>query len=113
MASIISVKGLTKTYDTGVEALKPVDLEVEKGEILALAGCDRLTIAPKLLDELMASTDPVARRVQHAVDDVSRETTISPQTHPPAIFARLRVVTALAGCLIRLPPPAPMSPALR
>jgi len=38
MASIISVKGLTKTYDTGVEALKPVDLEVEKGEILALLG---------------------------------------------------------------------------
>jgi len=32
-----------------------------KGEILALAGCDRLTIAPKLLDELMASTEPVAR----------------------------------------------------
>lgn len=84
-----------------------------KGEILALAGCDRLTIAPKLLDELMASTDPVARRVQHAVDDVSRETTISPQTHPPAIFARLRVVTALAGCLIRPPPLPPTSPALR
>ena len=38
MASIISVKGLTKTYATGVEALKPVDLEVEKGEILALLG---------------------------------------------------------------------------
>jgi transaldolase len=32
-----------------------------KGEILALAGCDRLTIAPKLLDELMASSDAVAR----------------------------------------------------
>jgi transaldolase len=32
-----------------------------KGEILALAGCDRLTIAPKLLDELMASSDPVTR----------------------------------------------------
>jgi transaldolase len=32
-----------------------------KGEILALAGCDRLTIAPKLLDELMDCSDPVTR----------------------------------------------------
>lgn len=30
-----------------------------KGEILALAGCDYLTIAPKLLQELAASTDPI------------------------------------------------------
>jgi len=29
------------------------------GEILALAGCDRLTIAPKLLEQLMASSDDV------------------------------------------------------
>ena len=36
-----------------------------KGEILALAGCDRLTIAPKLLDELMASNDAVARSFPH------------------------------------------------
>jgi transaldolase len=30
-----------------------------KGEILALAGCDKLTIAPKLLEELKHSTDTV------------------------------------------------------
>jgi len=30
-----------------------------KGEILALAGCDLLTISPSLLAELQASTDPV------------------------------------------------------
>lgn len=29
-----------------------------KGEIIALAGCDKLTIAPKLLAELKASTEP-------------------------------------------------------
>lgn len=85
-----------------------------KGEILALAGCDRLTIAPKLLDELMASTDPVARRVLLAANYVFRETTISPpNSSTREIFACLRVVTALAGCLIRLPPRAPTSPALR
>ena len=31
------------------------------GEILALAGCDRLTIAPNLLDQLSASNEPVDR----------------------------------------------------
>lgn len=32
-----------------------------KGEIIALAGCDKLTIAPKLLDELKASHEPFPR----------------------------------------------------
>lgn len=34
-----------------------------KDEILELAGCDRLTISPKLLDELMASHEPVRRKL--------------------------------------------------
>lgn len=35
---IISVRGLTKTYDNGFEALKGVDLDIREGEILALLG---------------------------------------------------------------------------
>ncbi len=38
MSAVLSIRGLTKTYATGVEALKPVDLEIEKGEIFALLG---------------------------------------------------------------------------
>ena len=38
MPSIISVRGLTKTYATGHTALKPIDLEIERGEIFALLG---------------------------------------------------------------------------
>jgi ABC-2 type transport system ATP-binding protein len=38
MSNVLSIKGLTKTYATGVEALKPVDLDIEKGEIFALLG---------------------------------------------------------------------------
>ncbi len=38
MASIISVKGLNKTYASGFQALKSVDLEIRRGEILALLG---------------------------------------------------------------------------
>ena len=37
-----------------------------KGEILALAGCDLLTISPGLLGELQASTDPVEERLSAA-----------------------------------------------
>jgi ABC-2 type transport system ATP-binding protein len=38
MPSIIAIKGLTKTYATGFEALKRVDLDIERGEIFALLG---------------------------------------------------------------------------
>ncbi|SFQ94532.1 ABC transporter ATP-binding protein [Poseidonocella sedimentorum] len=38
MPSIVSVRGVRKSYDTGFEALKGVDLEIEDGEILALLG---------------------------------------------------------------------------
>jgi ABC-2 type transport system ATP-binding protein len=38
MSSIISIKGLSKTYATGFQALKNIDLEIRQGEIFALLG---------------------------------------------------------------------------
>ena len=38
MNPLITINRLSKTYDTGFEALKSVDLEVHRGEILALLG---------------------------------------------------------------------------
>jgi ABC-2 type transport system ATP-binding protein len=38
MTSVISVKQLTKTYASGVQALKPLSLEIRRGEIFALLG---------------------------------------------------------------------------
>jgi ABC-2 type transport system ATP-binding protein len=38
LSSIISVSGLTKTYASGREALKPIDMEIKAGEIFALLG---------------------------------------------------------------------------
>nr|CAD6605879.1 ABC transporter ATP-binding protein [Rhizobium sp. Khangiran2] len=38
MAPIVSIRNLAKTYGNGFQALKGVDLEIEKGEILALLG---------------------------------------------------------------------------
>jgi ABC-2 type transport system ATP-binding protein len=38
MQSIISVKGLNKTYTTGYRALKNINLDIDRGEIFALLG---------------------------------------------------------------------------
>jgi ABC-2 type transport system ATP-binding protein len=35
---IVTIRNLTKTYATGLEALKPINLEIRKGEIFALLG---------------------------------------------------------------------------
>jgi ABC-2 type transport system ATP-binding protein len=35
---ILSIRGLRKQYATGVEALKPIDLDIRRGEIFALLG---------------------------------------------------------------------------
>jgi len=38
MQSIISIRGLTKTYASGFQALKRIDLDIRQGEIFALLG---------------------------------------------------------------------------
>ena len=38
MTAIISIKDLSKTYATGFEALKNVNLDIRRGEIFALLG---------------------------------------------------------------------------
>ena len=38
MQPVISIAGLTKTYASGLQALKGVDLDIRRGEILALLG---------------------------------------------------------------------------
>jgi len=38
MPAIISIRNLAKTYASGLQALKPIDLEIQKGEIFALLG---------------------------------------------------------------------------
>ncbi|MGZ9114568.1 MAG: ABC transporter ATP-binding protein, partial [Brevundimonas sp.] len=38
MAPVIEITGLTKTYKSGLQALKPIDLTIARGEIFALLG---------------------------------------------------------------------------
>jgi ABC-2 type transport system ATP-binding protein len=35
---IVSIRGLTKTYASGLQALKPLDLDIHRGEIFAMLG---------------------------------------------------------------------------
>ena len=38
MTRALEISGLSKTYDSGVQALKGIDLQVEKGDFFALLG---------------------------------------------------------------------------
>jgi ABC-2 type transport system ATP-binding protein len=38
MPGVVSISNLSKTYATGFQALKPIDLDIRKGEIFALLG---------------------------------------------------------------------------
>ena len=38
MDPVISIRGLSKTYASGLQALKPLDLDIQRGEIFALLG---------------------------------------------------------------------------
>lgn len=49
----------------------------KREQILALAGCDRLTISPALLNELKASNDPVERKLNPTVDAINRPDTMT------------------------------------
>jgi len=41
MPAAISIKNLSKTYASGVQALKPINLDIERGEIFALLRAQR------------------------------------------------------------------------
>jgi len=53
-----------------------------KGEILALAGCDRLTISPQLMDELAQCTDNVEQKLKAGAVQANNE--------PPLTQAQFR-----------------------
>ncbi len=48
-----------------------------KGEILALAGCDRLTISPQLMDELAQSNDVVEQKLKASTVQASNESPLT------------------------------------
>jgi NitT/TauT family transport system ATP-binding protein len=63
----VSLRGVTKTYDSGVVALGPIDLEVRKSEFVSLlgpSGCGKST-ALRLVAGLSAPTSGTVRVAHH------------------------------------------------
>ncbi|MEA3013757.1 MAG: type transport system ATP-binding protein [Sphingomonadales bacterium] len=72
MTAMLSIEGLSKTYATGVEALKPLDLTIAKGEIFALLGpngAGKTTMISIVCGIVTAS----AGRVEVAGHDIGRD----------------------------------------
>jgi NitT/TauT family transport system ATP-binding protein len=87
---VVSLRGVTKTYDNGVMALGPIDLEVRRGEFVSLlgpSGCGKST-ALRLIAGLSAPSSgfldverPKATgRGGHPVGFVFQEPTLMPWT---------------------------------
>src|SRR4030088_2738065 len=115
----VSLRGVTKVYDSGVMALGPLDLDVSKGEFVSLlgpSGCGKST-ALRLIAGLSAPTSGAVgvshragqTRAKYAIGFVFQEPTLMPWTsvsenvrlplklaHAPAFEADARVGEALA-----------------
>ncbi|HEV7659208.1 MAG TPA: ABC transporter ATP-binding protein [Allosphingosinicella sp.] len=72
MTAVLSIKGLSKTYATGVEALKPLDLEIAKGEIFALLGPNGAG-KTTMISIVCGIVTPSAGRVEVAGHDIGRD----------------------------------------
>jgi putative ABC transport system ATP-binding protein len=78
--SIIEVTGVRKTYDTGavkVEALRGIDLNIRRGEMVAImgpSGCGKTTLLNCLsgLDDLTAGRVLIEGTELHTLDDDTR-----------------------------------------
>src|SRR6195952_4373661 len=84
----VSLRGVTKTYDSGVVALGPIDLDVRKSEFVSLlgpSGCGKST-ALRLIAGLSAPTSGTVRvanraaQAGHCIGFVFQEPTLMPWT---------------------------------
>jgi NitT/TauT family transport system ATP-binding protein len=115
----VSLRGVTKVYDSGVVALGPLDLDVRKGEFVSLlgpSGCGKST-ALRLIAGLNAATSGTVGvshgtgevRSGHSIGFVFQEPTLMPWSnvrenvrlpmklaHVPAAEANARIDEALA-----------------
>ena len=70
--SIVSIRGLTKTYDGGFQALKGVDLDIRQGEVLALLGPNGAG-KTTLISSVCGITVPTAGTITVGGHDVQRD----------------------------------------
>jgi NitT/TauT family transport system ATP-binding protein len=115
----VSLRGVTKVYDSGVMALGPLDLDVSRGEFVSLlgpSGCGKST-ALRLIAGLNAPTSGTVQvsnragegQARHSIGFVFQEPTLMPWAsvrenvrlplklaHAPAAEANARIDEALA-----------------
>lgn len=100
----VSLRGVTKVFDSGITALGPLDLKVRMGEFLALvgpSGCGKST-ALRLIAGLAAPTAGTVQisrhgndaRPGHAIGFVFQEPTLMPWT---TVWENVRLPLKLAG----------------
>ena len=71
-STALSISGLTKTYASGLQALKSIDLEIERGEIFALLGPNGAG-KTTLINIVCGIVTPTAGRVRVESHDVLRD----------------------------------------
>ncbi len=85
----VSLRGVSKTYDNGVEALAPLDLAIRRGEFVSLlgpSGCGKSTALRLIAGLSTPTTGDVAvrrgedARVGHGIGFVFQEPTLMPWT---------------------------------
>lgn len=72
MTAILSVEGLTKSYASGFEALKGIDLSIKRGEIFALLGPNGAGKST-LINIICGIVTPTGGRVQVDGHDIARD----------------------------------------
>src|SRR3954468_25066270 len=81
----LSIRGLTKTYKNGVQALKGVDLDVEQGDFFALLGPNGagkttlIGIVTSLVNKTAGQVSVFGYDIDHALDAAKSCIGIVPQ----------------------------------
>ena len=110
MAPVISIRDLSKTYATGVVALKSVNLDIEEGEIFALLGPNGAG-KTTLIGMICGLLTPTSGSVTVAGYDIIRDYRqtrkmigLVPQEIALDIFSTPLITTAFSRGLFGLPP---------
>jgi ABC-2 type transport system ATP-binding protein len=120
MEKVISISGLSKTYATGVQALKPVDLDISKGEIFALLGPNGAG-KTTLISIVCGIVTPSGGTVSVAGNDIGRDFRaarkmiglVPQELHTDAFESVIATVTFSRGLFGCRPNPAHIEKVLR
>ena len=114
MEPIISIKSLTKTYESGLQALKNIDLDIRQGEIFALLGPNGAG-KTTLISTICGIVTPSAGSVSVAGHDILSDYRAArsliglvPQELTTASFESVRATLNFSRGLFGKPPNRPL-----